>query len=194
MPPHGLWQRIYGGAHRLRYRWYRERARHLPSPVISIGNLHWGGSGKTPLTAAIAEHLRDAGHSVAILSRGYASRGRGVRVASTGSGPLLATADIGDEPALLARELSGVAVVVGPDRHAAGTFAIKRLAPTPSVFVLDDGFSHLALYRDLDLLAFPAADPFAGGESCAGGCFAAPALWQRILFGYAWYSFGRCCC
>ncbi|HEX4498130.1 MAG TPA: tetraacyldisaccharide 4'-kinase, partial [Thermoanaerobaculia bacterium] len=69
------WQLLYGGAHRLRREWYRTRARRLPRPVVSVGNLHWGGSGKTPLVAAIAAHLRDRGIAVCILSRGYASQG-----------------------------------------------------------------------------------------------------------------------
>jgi tetraacyldisaccharide 4'-kinase len=69
----------------------------------------------------------------------------------------------------LAGELPGVAVVVGADRHRAGRHALARLEPRPEVFVLDDGFSHLALARDLDLLAFPAADPFAGGRLPPGG-------------------------
>src|SRR5206468_5519075 len=68
-PPSSPWQLLYGGAHRLRRRWYRTRARRLPRPVVSVGNLHWGGSGKTPLVAAIAAHLRDRGTAVCILSR-----------------------------------------------------------------------------------------------------------------------------
>ncbi len=163
-PPSGLWQWVYQKAHGLRFDWYRDRARRLSAPVVSVGNLHWGGGGKTPLTAAVAAHLRDNGRRVAILSRGYRSRGHGIRLASIGDGPRLPTEQIGDEPALLARELPGVAVIVGPDRHSAGVFANTRLALPPDIFLLDDGFSHLALHRDLDLLAFPAADPFAGGR------------------------------
>jgi tetraacyldisaccharide 4'-kinase len=137
--------------------------------VVSIGNLHFGGSGKTPLTAALAAHLRDQGLRVCILSRGYASQGRGVRIVSDGAGPLLPPRVAGDEPVLLATELPGVAVVVGPDRLHAGLQALHRLSAPPDLFLLDDGFSHLALKRDLDLLAFPAADPFAGGKLLPGG-------------------------
>ena len=168
-PPTSPWQLLYGGAHRLRRRWYRERARRLPRPVISVGNLHWGGSGKTPLVAALAAHLRDRGLAVCILSRGYGSHGKGVRVVSSGSGPLLDPRVAGDEPVLLAGELPGVAVVVGADRHAAGLEALRRLDPAPDVFVLDDGFSHLALARDLDLVVFPASDPFGGGRLLPSG-------------------------
>jgi len=137
--------------------------------VVSVGNLHWGGSGKTPLVAAVAAHLRDRGLAVCILSRGYGRRGRGVRVVSAGQGPLLGPLLAGDEPVLLAGELPGVAVVVGPDRHRAGFQALHRLQPVPDIFLLDDGFSHLGLQRDLDLLAFPAADPFGKGRLFPSG-------------------------
>ena len=169
LPSRSPWQLLYGGAHGLRRRWYSRRARRLPRPVVSVGNLHWGGTGKTPLVAAIASHLRDRGLAVCILSRGYASRGRGVRVVSAGSGPLLGPLVAGDEPVLLAGELPGVAVVVGPDRWQAGEHAFRRLDPRPDLVLLDDGFSHLALARDLDLVAFPAADPFAGGRLFPSG-------------------------
>lgn len=170
-PPRSPWQLLYGGAHRLRASWYSTRARRLPRPVVSVGNLHWGGSGKTPLAAALAAHLRDLGLRVCILSRGYGSRGggRAVRVVSTGEGPLLGPLVAGDEPVLLAGSLPGVAVVVGPDRFAAGELALRRLDPAPDLFLLDDGFSHLRLARDLDLLAFPASDPFARGRLSPGG-------------------------
>jgi tetraacyldisaccharide 4'-kinase len=92
-----------------------------------------------------------------------------VRVVSTGEGPLLGPLVAGDEPVLLAGELPGVAVVVGPDRHRDGEQALRRLEPVPDLFLLDDGFSHLRLHRDLDLVAFPAADPFGGGRLYPSG-------------------------
>jgi tetraacyldisaccharide 4'-kinase len=168
-PSSSPWQILYGGAHRLRSRWYRSRSRRLPRPVVSIGNLHWGGTGKTPLVAAVAAHLRDRGLAVCILTRGYASRGRGVRVVSTGEGPLLGPLLAGDEPVLLAGELPGVAVVVGPERYDAGMAALRRLPRPPDLFLLDDGFSHLSLARNLDVVAFPASDPFGGGRLFPAG-------------------------
>ena len=169
-PPRSPWQWLYGAAHALRRRWHRGRAARLPRPVVSVGNLSWGGSGKTPMVAAIAAHLRDGGRRVAILSRGYGRRGGpGVRLVSDGEGPLLGPMLAGDEPVLLAGDLPGVAVVVGADRARAGRHALERLGKAPDVFLLDDGFSHLALERDLDLLLFPAADPFAGGRLLPGG-------------------------
>lgn len=163
-PPRSPWQRLYGAAHRLRRERWAKQARRVALPVVSVGNLSWGGSGKTPLVAAVAAWLRDRGQRVAVLSRGYKSGSRGVRVVSTGEGPLLGPSVAGDEPVLLAGELPGVAVVVGPDRAEAARHSLERLDPRPQVLVLDDGFSHLRLFRDLDLLAFPASDPFAGAR------------------------------
>ncbi len=175
-PARSPWQLVYGAAHQARRAYWRKRAQRLPRPVVSVGNLHWGGAGKTPLTAALAAHWRDAGLAVAILSRGYGrSRRPGdppVRVVSTGvasEAPLADPALGGDEPVLLAAELPGVAVLVAAERHTAGRYALERLAPRPDLFLLDDGFSHLSLARDLDLLVFPAADPFGGGRLAPAG-------------------------
>lgn len=163
------WQLFYAGVHALRVRYWRKRAKKLPRPVISIGNLHWGGAGKTPATIAVAAHLQARGYKVAVLSRGYGSQGEGVRIVSRGDGPMLGPRIAGDEPVLLAGQLPGVAVIVCPDRWRAGRDALERLDHPPDVFLLDDGFSHLQLHRDLDLLVFPAADPFAGGKLPPGG-------------------------
>ncbi len=163
------WQRLYAAAHALRHRWWAERRRTLPVPVISVGNLHWGGTGKTPLVAALAAHLRDLGLRPAILSRGYRRRDSRVRLVSAGEGPLLGPLLAGDEPVLLAGMLPGVAVVVGSDRFDAGRHAMERLERPPEIFLLDDGFSHLRLARQLDLVALPAGDPFGGGRLLPGG-------------------------
>lgn len=178
-PSWSPWQRFYGWAHAMRHRWWRTRAARLPRPVISIGNLHWGGGGKTPLTAAIARHLRDRGLRVAILSRGYGRQGQGVTVVSHGGGPLLGPRQAGDEPVLLAGDAPGVAVVVAADRAEAGRHALHRLDPPPDIFLLDDGFTHLRLHRDLDLLAFPASDPLAGGRLVPGGRLREPLAASR---------------
>jgi tetraacyldisaccharide 4'-kinase len=163
------WQALYSSGHRLRRLWFGSRAARLPRPVISIGSLHWGGSGKTPLTAAVAAHLATTGRRVAILSRGYGREDRQVRIVSTGNGPLLGPSVAGDEPVLLAGEVPGAAVIVAPRRYDAGRHAMERLDPPPDVFVLDDGFSHLALARDLDLLVLPSADPLGGARLWPGG-------------------------
>jgi tetraacyldisaccharide 4'-kinase len=168
-PSRSPWQLLYAALLRRRRRLWAARASRLARPVVSIGNLHWGGGGKTPLVMAVAAHARDQGRKVAILSRGYRSRGRGIRLVSDGSGPRLDPVLAGDEPFLMARDLPGVAVLVGADRYAAGLHALQALEPAPDLFILDDGFSHLGLARDLDILVFPAADPFAGGRLAPGG-------------------------
>ncbi len=113
--------------------------------------------------------MRDRRLRVAILSRGYRRRDSRVRIVSDGSGPLLGPLLAGDEPVLLAGMLPGVAVVVGRDRFDAGRQALERLQPPPELFLLDDGFSHLRLARQLDLVALPAGDPFGGGKLPPGG-------------------------
>jgi tetraacyldisaccharide 4'-kinase len=127
----------------------RLRLRH---PVISIGNLAVGGRGKTPLAAAVARLLLERGERPAILSRGYgrAVQEAGAVVVSDGQGIRADLARAGDEPLMLARQLPGVVVVVGADRYAAGRLAEHHLGAT--VHVLDDGFQHLRLDRDLDLV------------------------------------------
>ena len=129
-----------------------ERQRRLVRPVISVGNLSVGGTGKTPVVAAIAQRLIDAGQRPSILSRGYARADapEGVVVVSDGS-RIHATIDrAGDEPLMLARQVPGAIVCASPDRHLAGTLAEHRLGCT--VHVLDDGFQHIELARNLDVL------------------------------------------
>lgn len=163
------WQAFAAALLTARRRWYRTRARRLPAGVISVGNLHLGGTGKTPLTAAIAKHLCASGLTVTILSRGYKRTSSGIVLVSRGDGLLTSPAEVGDEPALLAEALDGVSIVVGEDRYEAGLWALSELDPRPQVFLLDDGFSHLRLARDLDLLAFPASDPWGNGRLAPTG-------------------------
>lgn len=135
-----------------------EGRRRLACPVVSIGNLTVGGSGKTPLAALVARLLADAGARPAILSRGYARTDpdAGVTIVSDGQRLRADLARAGDEPLLLARHLPGVAVLVCPDRYLAGRLAERHLGV--DVHVLDDGFQHLRLARDADLLILDAAD------------------------------------
>ncbi len=111
-----------------------------------------GGTGKSPVVAAIAQWLIDIGERPAILSRGYGrvDNADGVVVVSDGSRILEGIARAGDEPLMLARQVPGAVVCVSPDRYLAGTLAERRLGCT--VHVLDDGFQHLQLARDLDVL------------------------------------------
>jgi tetraacyldisaccharide 4'-kinase len=127
----------------------RQRLRH---PVISIGNLAVGGRGKTPMAAAMARLLLEMGERPAILSRGYgrARRTRDVVVVRDAEGIRSDLDSSGDEPLMLARQLPGVLVLTCPDRYRAGVLAETELGAT--VHVLDDGFQHLQLDRDIDLL------------------------------------------
>jgi tetraacyldisaccharide 4'-kinase len=144
----------------LRRRWYAEpgRQHRLQRPVISVGNVSFGGRGKTPLVAHIARMLIDAGERPAILARGYGRRcvEDGVVVVSDGT-HLLADLDrSGDEPFQLAREVPGVRVLVCDERSIAGALAEQSLGAT--VHILDDGFQHLQLARDLDLVILSRRD------------------------------------
>lgn len=163
-PSRSPWQWLYAAAHRRRLEHWRSRADRLPATVWSVGNLHWGGTGKTPVVASMAGWLRDRGVAVAVLSRGYGRRGGGPLLVSRGDGPLVPPALAGDEPFLLAEQLPGVPVAVGERRAAAGRLLLSTLPAPPALFLLDDGFSHLPLARDLDLLVLPADDPFGGGR------------------------------
>jgi tetraacyldisaccharide 4'-kinase len=152
---------LYGRVTELRRAWYKRhphRRRRLARPVISVGNLVVGGSGKTPVVAALATLLSSSGERPAILTRGYGRRltADGVVVVSEGRGVLEAAARSGDEPQMLARALSDVAVLVSPNRYLAGRLAERRLGST--VHLLDDGFQHVQLERDIDLLVLSAAD------------------------------------
>jgi tetraacyldisaccharide 4'-kinase len=150
----------FGAAASLRVAAYRRgllpRAR-LSGPVVSVGNLGVGGSGKTPVVARVAEILRDAGEPVSVLSRGYGGRFRGeALVVSDGATVLAGAAEAGDEPVMLARALPGVVVAVGPRRDAVGRAVEARFGRR--VHVLDDGFQHLRLERDLDLVCLDVGD------------------------------------
>ena len=126
--------------------------------MISVGNLNTGGSGKTPIVAHIAALLAAHGERPAILSRGYGrtSPTPGVTIVSDGAAVLAPLEHAGDEPLMLAQALPGVAVMVAADRHEAGRVAETTLGAT--VHVLDDGFQHLGLERDVDLLIVGAHD------------------------------------
>jgi tetraacyldisaccharide 4'-kinase len=153
--------RVYGRVALIRRAWYErhpDRVRRLARPVISVGNLAVGGSGKTPIVAALAQLLLEQAERPAVLSRGYRRRrvDEGVVVVSNGAQVLADTDASGDEPQMLARSLPGVAVLVAPDRYLAGTLAERRLGCT--VHLLDDGFQHVQLARTVDLLAVSRED------------------------------------
>jgi tetraacyldisaccharide 4'-kinase len=145
----------------MRRAWYERRPharRRLACPVISVGNLTVGGSGKTPVVAALARLLLQAGERPAILSRGYARQEPvdGVVLVSDGVNVLDTVERSGDEPHMLARTVPGAAVAVCSDRFLAGRLAERVCGAT--VHILDDGFQHVQLSRDVDLLLVRQAD------------------------------------
>jgi tetraacyldisaccharide 4'-kinase len=156
----GAFGAAYGAVGALRAALYARgilRSHRLRGPVISVGNLAVGGRGKTPIAARVAEWARDDGLPVAILSRGYAGSFTGdALVVSDGGSTHAGAAIAGDEPVMLARRLPGVVVAVGPRRDVVGRAVEERFGPR--VHVLDDGFQHLRLHRDLDLVCLRAHD------------------------------------
>jgi tetraacyldisaccharide 4'-kinase len=140
--------RIYGTGVTLRNGLYERGAlkqKKLAGPVVSIGNLSVGGSGKTPFVMLLGELLKNRGIKFDVLSRGYGRQSRGVAVVDPGG----SARDFGDEPLLIARRL-GVPVIVGEDRHQAGVLAESKFGP--QLHLLDDGFQHRALARDFDIV------------------------------------------
>lgn len=143
-----LLSHVYGGAIRARNALYDRgilQARRLESPVISIGNLSVGGSGKTPFVILLGQMLKDRGITFDVLSRGYGRHSCGIRVVDSNGSPR----EFGDEPLLIARRL-GVHVIVGESRHGAGVCAERNFGPC--LHLLDDGFQHRALARDFDIV------------------------------------------
>lgn len=132
----------------------------LPVPVVSVGNLTFGGTGKTPTVIALVRDLVRRGRHPAVLTRGY-GRSATDPVVLVGPDPRVDAERAGDEPLELASRLPGVPVVVDPDRVRGGIEALTRGA---DVLVLDDGFQHLRLERDLDLVLVDAGDPWGGGR------------------------------
>jgi tetraacyldisaccharide 4'-kinase len=126
-------------------------ALRLEQPVISVGNLSAGGSGKTPFVIALGELLKERDISFDVLSRGYRRKTRGVLVVNFEGG----AADFGDEPLLIARKL-GVPVIVGESRYEAGRVAERKFRT--QLHILDDGFQHRSLVRDFDIVLLAAND------------------------------------
>jgi len=164
LPPLSL---LYGAITRTRLSLYRRgtfQTTKLERPVISVGNITTGGTGKTPLVEYVARIIAERGKKVCILTRGYGRKDPHLQViVSDGYGVLASPNEAGDEPYLLATKLAGVsAVISSADRIAAGQEAIKDFGT--DCFVLDDGFQHLRLARDLNIVTIDATNPWGGGR------------------------------
>lgn len=165
-----LWlpAKLYELAVRLRVAAYETgylKPAKLDATVISVGALTLGGVGKTPMVDYIARYLKSEGCSLAVLTRGYARESSGMRVLNDPSNDVEAPGsyrEFGDEPLMLARSLPDVPIIVNKNRFESGRWAEYRLGS--EILVLDDGYQHLAIARDLNILLIDATDPLGGFE------------------------------
>jgi tetraacyldisaccharide 4'-kinase len=174
LTPLGL---LYGAAMRARASLYEHqffRTHKFGKPVISIGNLTTGGTGKTPLVAAIARHLAQKGRRVCILTRGYGRENPGRRVVVSDGNQILAdVTQTGDEPLKLAEQLEGkAAVICDSDRVSAAQFAEEKL--DSDVFILDDGFQNLRIARDVNVATVDATNPWGNKHVLPAGILREP--------------------
>jgi len=149
------------------------RSYPLPCKVISVGNITLGGTGKTPLASFLAEFIKKKGLRVAILSRGYKGEFSGLYgVVSDGEETFMDARQAGDEPYLLSMKLKGIPIIIGKKRRISGQFAIEKFKS--QVIILDDGFQHLSVKRDLNLLLLDARVPFGNGHLFPRGILREP--------------------
>lgn len=142
-------------------------------PVISVGNITAGGTGKTPMVQYIGSHLLSQGHKPAVLSRGYGAKDTKTnRIISDGQELFVTPQESGDEPWLLASSLPGMGVVIGRERAVSAKIAVEQLGA--DVLILDDGFQHRALARDLDIVLVDAVTPFGYGHVLPRGLLREP--------------------
>ncbi|HYG09280.1 MAG TPA: tetraacyldisaccharide 4'-kinase [Pyrinomonadaceae bacterium] len=170
LAPLGVAYGAAGSARRALYRAGVLAVERVAAPVVSVGNITAGGTGKTPLVEWLARAAAGEGRRVCILTRGYGRADAGKRVVVSDGERVLATArEGGDEPLLLAESLRGlhVAVVSDANRVAAAGWALENLRS--EVFILDDGFQHLRIARDLNILTLDATDPWGGGRQLPRG-------------------------
>jgi len=162
---------FYAYLMKLRLRSYETgllESRKLPCPVISIGNIVMGGTGKTPHVIAVANFLKTSGKKPAVVSRGYGGKHGAKAIIVHDGHNLRASPDVaGDEPVMIAEALENVPVVVHKSRYVAGLKAIREL--DADLIILDDGFQHLSLKRDLDIVLLNAFRPFGTRRVFPGG-------------------------
>jgi tetraacyldisaccharide 4'-kinase len=168
---------LYGLIGLLRRKLYRAgllSVYRAPVPVISVGNLTVGGTGKTPMVDYLVKWLLGHGRRVAVISRGYGGQGAGrVGVVCAGEGPLMPPENCGDEPYLLAQRNPRALVLIAPRRSEGIGLAVQRFAA--DVILLDDGFQHLSVARDLDIVLLDARRPFGNGHLLPAGVLREPA-------------------
>ena len=174
--PLALLSTIYGLLVRSRYQlygWGIFPTQKLPAKVVCVGNMTMGGTGKTPMVEYTARTLRDLGMRVAVLSRGYKGKmEKSVGVVSDGKNILLSQEESGDEPYLLAHRLEGIPVLVGGGRFRSGMMAHEHF--DIQVAVLDDGYQHVQLHRDMNILLVNGREGFGNGHLLPWGCLREP--------------------
>lgn len=162
---------LYGTINVVRAWLYRQQllsSYRSPVPVISVGNLAVGGTGKTPMVDYLLQRQLSKGRRVAVVSRGYGGeKGAPVRVVCAGDGPLLTAGQCGDEPYLLAWRNPAAVIIVAPQRSAGICLAVDQY--DVDVVILDDGYQHLAVKRDLNLLLFDSRHPLGNGHLLPAG-------------------------
>lgn len=166
---------MYGLVIRIRFFFYSAgifKINELPCKVISIGNITVGGSGKTPMAIYLADALTKKDKKVVVLSRGYKSKIHGIGIVSDGKNILLNPDEAGDEPFLIAEKTKNIPVVIGKDRYKAGLFAIDRFQP--DIIILDDGFQHIRLKRDKDIVLIDSIRGFGNGHLLPRGILREP--------------------
>jgi len=165
------WGWLYGVVNAVRvllYRYGWRNSYRCSVPVVSVGNIAVGGTGKTPLVDYILRQQAQYGRHVAVVSRGYGGeKGAPVRVVCAGEGPVLSAGQCGDEPFLLASRNPESVIIVAPRRADGIRFAIENFAV--DLILLDDGYQHLAVQRDLNVLLLDSRYPFGNGYVLPAG-------------------------
>jgi len=166
----------YGLVVRMRNRFYRNgtlQSREVSAPVISVGNLTTGGTGKTPLVKWIAKQLSNSGRHVCVLTRGYGRKSTGRVIVSDGEAILADVNQAGDEALFLAEALKrNAAVICDADRAAAAQWAIENL--NTDAFLLDDAFQHQRIARNLNILTIDATNPWGNRRLLPAGILREP--------------------
>lgn len=174
--PFTLLATLYGLSCRLRILLYEKGMlprKKVDCLVVSIGNLTVGGTGKTPFTIFLAEKWQARGYAVGIVSRGYRGTYKGpLRLVTDGQEILEKPETAGDEPYLMAARLKGIPILVSSDRYKGCQWLLKRFKL--DVILLDDGFQHIRLHRDLNLLLVDAMNPFGNGALLPRGALREP--------------------
>ena len=150
---------IYGRLVTIRNFFYEAKifsTKSLKCKVISIGNITVGGSGKTPTVEYISNLLQSKGHKVGIISRGYKRKSKATLIVTDGRNKPESWEHVGDEPFLLAHKLDNIPIVVGSSKYESGSMIMERFKP--DVILIDDGFQHLSLNRDLDIVLVNSKD------------------------------------